>query len=44
MEKEATLKCKELKTKALDEKRGNRKTQGAQKQINVSFTKLAPLN
>jgi hypothetical protein len=30
MKKEATLKCKELKSKTSDEKRGNPKTQGAQ--------------
>jgi hypothetical protein len=31
MKKEATQKCKGLKTKTSDEKRGNPKTQGAQK-------------
>jgi hypothetical protein len=30
MKKEATPKCKGLKTKTSDEKRGNSKTQGAQ--------------
>jgi hypothetical protein len=30
MKKEATPKCKGLKTKTFDEKRGNPKTQGAQ--------------